>query len=152
MGLADLPDHDPRPLTEQLAKPRKGTAVLERETRRAEHKAAEDEVIAEAKRLDGHRCRWPEHHKCRGGLEGAHVFKHRGMGGNPAGDLTTVDKVLTVCAWIHRRGPETIDGKDLRVDAETNQGTRGPCSFWRRTDRGWVMVAREVLPFVVERD
>ena len=109
-------------------------------------------MIADAKRLGGYRCRWPEAHKCRGGLEGAHVFQHRGMGGNPEGDRTALESILTVCAWIHRRGPESIDGKDLKVEAETEQGTRGPCSFWRRTDQGWHLVAREVLPFVYERD
>lgn len=133
-------------------KPRRGTALLERESRKAERKAAEDAVIAEAKALDGFRCRWPEVHKCRGGLEGAHVFQHRGMGGNPEGDRTTVETILTVCAWVHRRGPETIDGKDLKVEAETNQGTRGPCSFWRSHGDRWHLVAREVMPFVYERD
>lgn len=132
-------------------KPSKGTALLERESRKREHKAAEDAVIAEAKRIDG-RCRWPEAHKCRGGLEGAHVFQHRGMGGNPEGDRTTVESILTVCAWIHRRGPESIDGKDLKVEAETAEGTRGPCAFWRQTAEGWHLVAREVLPHVTERD
>lgn len=152
MGLADLPDHDSRPLAEQLAKPRRGTALLDREATKQARKNREDEVIADAKRLDGYRCRWPEAHKCRGGLEGAHVFQHRGMGGNPAGDRTTVDKILTVCAWIHRRGPETIDGGDLEVEAETPQGTRGPCSFWRRSVGGRHLIAREVLPGVTERD
>lgn len=133
-------------------KPKRGTAVLERESRKAARKSTEDEVIAEAKALDGYRCRWPEAHKCRGGLEGAHVFQHRGIGGNPAGDRTTVETILPVCAWIHRRGPETIDGKDLKVEAETERGTRGPCSFWRRGADGFEMVAREVMPFVYERD
>lgn len=136
----------------QFPKPSKGSALLEREARKNALKKAEDDVIAEAKALDGFRCRWPEVHKCRGGLEGAHVFQHRGMGGNPEGDRTTVNTILSVCAWIHRRGPETIDGKDLKVEAETPQGTRGPCSFWRRTETGWHEIAREVMPFVYARD
>jgi len=133
-------------------KPSRGTALLEREHRKAALKAEEDAVIADAKRLDGFRCRWPEQHKCRGGLEGAHVFLHRGMGGNPAGDRTTVEAILTVCAWIHRRGPESIDGKQLKVEAETAQGTRGPCAYYRSTPDGWHMVARERAPFIYERD
>ena len=133
-------------------KPARGTALLERELRKSERKAAEDAAIREAKQRDGYRCRWPEKHKCRGELEGAHVFLHRGMGGNPAGDRTAPELVLPVCAWMHRRGSESIDGKDLKVDAETAAGTAGPCSFWRRTERGWHLVAREILPFVYERD
>lgn len=134
-------------------KPERGSARLEREKRKADQKAAEDAVIAEAKALDSFRCRWAGRHKCRGPLEGAHVFQHRGMGGNPEGDRTTVDKILTVCAWIHRLGPRTIDGGDLRVVAESDKGTRGPCSFWRETpDGAWFMVARERAPFVYERD
>lgn len=134
-------------------KPARGTALLEREKRTAERKAFEDAVIAEAKKLDGNRCRWPEKHKCRGELEGAHVFQHRGMGGNPALDRTTVDAILTVCAWIHRRGPESIDGKQLKVEAETSQGTRGPLSFWRQGEDGaYYLVAREVRCGEIERD
>lgn len=133
-------------------KPKRGTALLEREARTATRKAAEDKIIAEAKALDGYRCRWPEAHKCRGGLEGSHVFRHRGIGGNPAGDRTTVESILSVCAWIHRRGPETIDGGDLKVEAETAQGTRGPCSFWRSDGKGKHLIAREVLPFVFDRE
>lgn len=150
MGLADLPtlDNDPRPLR---PKPARGSARLEREKTRAEAKAAEDEVIKAAKTLDG-RCRWPEHHKCRGGLEGAHVFQHRGMGGNPEGDRTTVESILTVCAWIHRQGPESIDGKQLKVEALSPLGTRGPLAFYRETERGWHVVASETAPFIYERD
>lgn len=135
----------------QFPKPKKGTALLDRERTKAAQKAAEDEVIAEAKKLDG-RCRWPEAHKCRGQLEGAHVFQHRGMGGNPAGDRTTPGDILTVCAWIHRQGPASIDGKDLKVEALTDRGTRGPCVFWRQGESGWYVVAQERAPFLYERD
>ena len=137
-----------------LQKPARGTALLEREARKNKRKADEDAAILAAKVRDGFKCRWPEKHKCRGDLEGAHVFLHRGMGGNPAGDRTAPELILPVCAWIHRRGPESIDGKDLKVEAETEQGTQGPCTFWRRSEQeqGWYLVAREVLPFVYERD
>ena len=134
-------------------KPKKGTALLERETRKAERKAAEDEAILAAKQRDGFKCRWPEKHKCRGELEGAHVFQHRGMGGNPEGDRTAPHLILSVCAWIHRRGPVSIDGKQLKVEAETDRGTDGPCSFWKQDEAGeWFLVARERVPFAYERD
>lgn len=132
-------------------KPAKGSARLEREKAHAELKAAEDAIIAEAKKRDG-RCRWPEAHRCRGPLDGAHVFQHRGMGGNPAGDRTTVEAILTVCRWIHRSGPESIDGKQLKVEALSADGCNGALSFWRDTERGWHCVATERMPFAYERD
>lgn len=119
-----------------LVKPARGTARLERKARKAQAKQQEDEAIAAAKKRDHRRCRWPRKHECRGGLEGAHVFKHRGMGGNPAGDLTTRATILTVCAEIHRLGPESIDGKQLKVVAETPCGTDGILSFWRKNGDG----------------
>jgi hypothetical protein len=151
-AIRNLPTLADQPRKAQ-PKPERGTAQLAREKVKAERKATEDEAILAAKQRDGFRCRWPEAHKCRGGLEGAHVFQHRGMGGNPAGDRTTPELILPLCAWMHRRGPESIDGKQLKVEALTDQGTRGPCVFYRQApDGSYFVVAQERVPFAYERD
>lgn len=131
----------------------RGSYVLDREKVKAERKQAEHQHIADAKKRDGYRCRWPEVHKCRFDLEGAHVFQHRGMGGDPSGERTDISLILTVCGWIHRRGPESIDGKQLKVEAETPDGTNGPLSFWKRDERGdYYCIGKERSIGVIDRD
>lgn len=54
--------------------------------------------MTQAKVRDGYRCR-----ACGAqGVEGAHLRDgHRGMGGNPAGDRTTREKIITLCPTHH---------------------------------------------------
>jgi hypothetical protein len=108
-----------------LPKPARGSHVLEREAKRAEYEKALDEAKRRAKRRDGARCRWPEVHKCRGGLEGAHL-KDASLGGAPH-----AMNIVTLCAWIHRSGPESIHGKQLAIEHETAYGADGPLAFYR---------------------
>jgi len=111
----------------RLQKPMRGAGVLEREAARAAERTAEATAIKEAKAREGYRCRWPEEHTCRGLLEGAHLVDKSRGGENVR------HNIWAVCAWLHRRGPESIHGKQLKVDAETERGTDGPLSFWRQT-------------------
>lgn len=134
-------------------KPAKGSHVLEREAKRNRLVALEDAAKKAAKIRDGYKCRWPSEHVCRGDLEGAHIFEDKKMGGDH-GRLSKSSWLLTVCAWIHRRGPESIHGKDLRVTADTPKGADGPCSFWKK-EKGahrFTLVAREVRIGQLERD
>ena len=133
----------------RFTKPAKGTALLERETKKARRKALEQLVAKLVKRRDG-RCRWPEKHICRGGLEAAHL-DGKGMGGDH-GLRTYAENEVTLCAWLHRRGPESLHGGQLRIDKDTAAGANGPLSFWRQTETGWHLVAREVAPFSYEKD
>ena len=120
--------------------------MLEREAIAAAALTLERKVKAEVRRLDG-RCRWPEVHKCRCGLEAAHLVD-ASLGG-----LMAIENLILVCGWIHRRGPESIHGKQLQIEANTARGARGPCSFYRQDDHGgYYLIAREVRPGQIERD
>jgi hypothetical protein len=143
----------PDDLAERLKKPARGSAILDREDAAAKAEAIERREKTAAKKRDG-RCRWPEKHTCRGGaLEAAHIKDASLMGPMEAANL------VTVCPWIHRRGPESIHGKQLKVEAETARGAYGPLSFWRQTREFdalgqpvYFLIAREIAPFRYERD
>lgn len=133
-------------LAGRLKKPARGSHVLERERIAAKAKAHEIEVKKAVKARDG-KCRWPETHKCRGGLEAAHI--HDASLGGPMESYNLV----VLCAWIHRRGPESVHGKQLQVYMDTMDGADGPLSFWKQADDGsYYMVKRETSPFVYEKD
>jgi hypothetical protein len=130
-----------------LPKPTRGSAVLEREKHRAEREKAEREAKLAAKARDGFRCRWPLTHKCRGGLEAAHILD-ASLGGacEPA-------NLVSLCAWLHRRGPESIHGKQLKVEPMTHHHANGPLQFWRKDEDGsFYLVAEERSVGIVERD
>jgi hypothetical protein len=147
MTVSDLfyrPQGQPKPL--------RGSSTLAREEKRTTAQKQEADAKAEAKQRDGFKCRWPEPHKCRGPLEGAHIVDKSLGGANVA------ENIVTVCRWIHRAGPESIHGKQLRVDTETPAGANAGLSFWRRDARvdllgqpTYHMVALETAPFVLER-
>lgn len=146
-------NHEYEYFDSRLAKPEKGSVILAREKDDAERLKQEREVAAEVKRRDG-RCRWPEAHKCRGGaLEAAHIVDKSLVG------ATSTENEITLCPWIHRRGPESIHGKQLKVEKETPAGANGPCSFWRQTGEFdalgqpiYYLVARERAIGILERD
>lgn len=110
------------------AKPERGSATLAREKDDKDRLAHEREVAKQVKERDEYRCRWPEVHKCRGPLEAAHIVD-KSLGG-----ATAPENELAVCRWIHRAGPESIHGKQLKVEKESADGANGYLTFWRRTD------------------
>jgi hypothetical protein len=128
-------------------KPSRGSLILEREAAAAKALEIERREKAAAKKRDG-RCRWPEKHTCRGGeLEAAHI-EDASLGG-----ALDRQNLVTLCPWVHRRGPASIHGKQLRIDVETERGADGPLSFWRKGENGvFFLVARETAPFRYERD
>lgn len=135
------------PWTEPHFKPQRGSLALEREEEKAKALDKERKAKAAARRFQP-RCRWPEPHTCRFSLECAHI-KDASLGGE-----MVAENLVRFCAWIHRRGPESIHGKQLKVEAETARGSRGPLSFWRQLldGSGYYLVARETEPYVIERD
>lgn len=106
-------------------KPPRGQHVLDREAARADYEAKLDAAKKAAKKRDGFVCRWPEVHKCRGLLEGAHLVD-ASLGGLPERK-----NIVTLCAWIHRRGPASIHGKQLHLEVETADEADGPLAFYR---------------------
>lgn len=134
-------------------KPAKGSGILAREQDDAARLAKEREVALAVKKRDG-RCRWPEAHKCRGGaLEAAHVVNK-----SQQGETSTANEI-TLCPWLHRRGPESLHGQQLKIEPETAAGCNGPVSFWRQSGTYdalgqpvYYLVAREIRRGEVERD
>lgn len=141
------------PWTEAHFKRERGAAILAREQADADRIAKERKVAKLVKDRDG-RCRWPEAHKCRGGaLEAAHIADK-----SLRGETSTANEI-TLCPWIHRRGPQSIHGKQLKVEVDTPRGADGPVSFWRQSGEYdalgqpiYYLVARETSCGVVERD
>jgi hypothetical protein len=135
----------PFPLVPQPRIPR-GSRILKREEERARAKVTERVEKKKAKARDG-RCRWPEKHRCRGGLEAAHI-KDASLGGE-----MHHANLVTVCAWLHRQGPESIHGKQLKVACETSAGANGPLAFYRQSlDGSYDCVRREIAPFLYAKD
>lgn len=127
-------------------KPVRGQLVLDREAERADLAKIEDREKKAARRRDGG-CRWPEKHKCRGLLEAAHI-RDASLGGD-------MDRrnLVTLCAWLHRRGPVSVHGKQLRVEAETSAGADGPLAFYQQgVDGRMYLVAREIAIRQYEKD
>lgn len=139
----------PGPGSQPCPKPQRGQAMLDREQAKADALAVERREKTAARKRDG-RCRWPEVHKCRGGLESAHL-----VDASLGGPMHRTN-LVTLCAWIHRRGPESIHGKQLMMQRESRAGASGPLSFWRRSAEPgsdfFYLVARETQPFEIERD
>lgn len=134
---------NPELTAEDLRKPARGEYRLKQLADRRAHKAAEDKVMAEAKRRDGNKCRWPG---CA--FKGLHVdcahLEHRKMGGNKAGDKTKRHKLIALCIRHH----DQFDGRTLPeidvVPTNPQQGTDGLCGFYVRNESGqWEHVATE---------
>jgi hypothetical protein len=107
-------------------KPMRGEAMLERRQRRREVTTHEDKEMRAAKRRDKV-CRYPlcEYRTQKLSLHACHL-KHRGMGGNPKGDRTTRDTLITLCARHHG----LFDAGQLDIQVMTDRGTDGPCGFY----------------------
>jgi len=56
--------------------------------------------------------------------------EHKGMGGNPAGDRSTPDKMLLLCAARHRENRVSIDNKTLRWSIIGRDAAGHPLIAW----------------------
>jgi hypothetical protein len=134
-----------------LWKPSRGSYALDREEARGILEEKEQIAKHGAKLRDGG-CRWPERHQCRGDLEGAHIFEDKKMGGDH-GRLSERRHIMTLCAWMHRKGPESIHGKQIKVEPMNEaEGADGPCRFLRDGKDGWYVVAEEIAIGRIARD
>lgn len=107
--------------------PRSGK--IDRHNRRVEAKSKEDAKKAEVRRRD-RGCRFPEcgckRYRLR--LEVSHS-RHKGMGGNPAGDRSEAALMVQLCDWRHQRGRIAVDRGTLRWRAQTDEGANGPIAW-----------------------
>jgi hypothetical protein len=86
--------------------------------------------------------------------------KHRGMGGNPAGDRTVPELMVLVCSARHRENRIAMDRGTLAWRPLTDQGANGPIAWEIDCDalepsmagiyRGWRQLARERAIHVYE--
>lgn len=137
--------------TGPMFKQPRGAAKLAKEKDDRDETAAEILVKGDVKARDK-KCRWPGRHKCRGGLEAAHIID-----ASRGGEMSTKNLVL-LCKWQHRSGPESIHGKELEIRILTKKGADGPLSFHRKrfseTRHGeytWQTVGKETAPGVLEK-
>lgn len=103
--------------------------------KKAEKKKKTDRKTKERQSMDVARkadrgCRFPLCGCKKLGLrvEVAHL-RHRGMGGNPKGDRTQPDNVISLCTHRHQHGPVSLHKGTLRVEPLTTEGTRGRVMF-----------------------
>lgn len=134
-----------------LAKPAKGSALLERRGKRAEIRTHEQTEKAKVVKRDGAKvCRLvpncPEKEK----FETAHLDA-KGMGGDH-GIRTTADRMIRACLF-HHQGVWSLHSMKLRVECLTDRGTDGPIEVWGHDANGQeYMVKRESAAGVLERD
>jgi hypothetical protein len=116
-------------------KPLRGEYRLECTGKKRSRKLAEDKTMAQAKRRDGNKCRWPRCVYKELVIECAHL-DHRKMGGNPAGDKTQRHKLIALCVRHH----DQFDGRalpDIAIEpVNAKDGTDGPCAYYVRGESG----------------
>lgn len=92
--------------------------------------------------------------------------KHKGMGGNPAGDRSAPELMLLLCKWRHQDAPISRDRETLLTKYLSDEKNDGPIQWLIDTDElgrlapslrrllptfgGFVELATEIEPFVYE--
>ena len=111
-----------------LSKPAKGSALLARRARAERRRAEARTIMREARHRDGDRCQFPgcAYRAMSMPIDVCHL-RHRGMGGNPAGDRTTRQTLITLCRVHHGQ----YDAADFDIRPLQTCGTDGPCEFVR---------------------
>lgn len=123
--MPDLTNTWPPRWTGPAFKAPRGTRVLAKEKTEREETDDEIEIKKLVRLREGYKCRWPEKHKCRGGLEVIH-FVDRSLGGE-----FVTENLWLGCKWIHRTGPKSIHSKDLAVEPiDPKRGCDGPFKFY----------------------
>jgi len=133
-------------------KPLAATRRLAKKRKRLELKNSEGKNKGVVRRRDLHRCRFPLC-GCRLfglRLEVSHV-RHKGMGGNPAGDRSTPGSMVLLCVQRHQDGAVSRHRGTIRARYLTSKEFNGPvawevdletCGFPKARAR-WFEVARE---------
>lgn len=136
-----------------FAKGSKGDAWVERRARRDAMAEYEDREKTKVRKRDL-RCRWPHCANClahRPPLDVAHVCGAKGMGGDH-GTRSSAQQMMLIDHVTHL-ATGGIEQHGKWVEPLTPEGTDGPCEFWQRDAHGRpFLVARELAPFIYERD
>lgn len=112
---------------------RTATKVAKHRGRMASQKKERDHK-AEAKKRDGYRCRFPLCGCSRiklaleARIESSHD-KHKGSGGNPAGDRSVAALLMTLCKHRHQDGAVSRHKGTLRSRYLTDQQNNGPVAW-----------------------
>jgi hypothetical protein len=112
-----------------LTKPARGTALLDKHTRRAKVVTHEKRIMQQARKRDKGRCRLPACEFWSLPVDVCHE-QHRGMGGNAKGDRTHLAGLICLCRKHHGQ----YDTGELTITALTLKGFSGVCQFrshWR---------------------
>jgi hypothetical protein len=98
--------------------------------RRAKLVNNEKENKKTSKKRDGYRCRFPlcGCRKLGLRLDSSH-WQHKGPGGDPKGQRSEPDNLVTLCSHRHKDGPVSIDKHTLRPVFLTSRGYDGPIAW-----------------------
>lgn len=55
--------------------------------------------------------------------------RHKGIGGNPAGDRSTTALMILLCAWRHQEAPVSRHAGTMKTRYLTDAGNDGPVAF-----------------------
>lgn len=138
----------------------KGPTARARAARARWLRDREHQHKVKAKFRDGLRCRFPLcrcwHPLCgrKGALTSSHD-DHKGMGGDPTGERSLPECLITLCKWRHQDAPISRHAGTLRTRYLTLAKNDGPVAWeiaaaalglsWSGPSAGgWVEVAREV--------
>lgn len=114
--------------------------------KRAENKNKEE--VRERDRV----CRFPlcPCHQFNLFLEVSHR-EHKGMGGDPTGELSQPWRMILVCNWRHKESQWSIDKETIRWVPLTDRGSNGPVRWEAYLGGGWRELAIEVEPGEIDR-
>jgi hypothetical protein len=118
---------DPADVARRLAKRKRGQTLLDHRDKTAKEKAAEQKLMRQCLALDERKCRVPrcEYAGRKLPIDPCHKI-HRGIGGNPKGDRTTLETLIALCRVHHGE----YDHGELEIDEQTPKGFRGPCDYY----------------------
>lgn len=141
-------------------KPSRTARKIEERKTKLSRRRDEDNAKRDARKRD-RACRFPMCGCKRLGLplEVSHD-EHKGMGGNPAGDRSTPEKLVLLCNHRHQFGRISRHAGTMKAMPHSSvQGYNGPVSWYVRRDeipdevvpaalfgQEWVCVADEVSP------
>lgn len=126
MSLDFIPRQDELEIKAE-PKPRRGAKLLDHRDKTDKEKAHEKKLMIACLRLDEHKCRIPrcEYASRKLPIDPCHKV-HRGMGGNPKGDRTTLPTLIALCRCHH----DDYDHGRVEIDELTPQGFRGRCDYY----------------------
>ena len=111
-----------------LQKPMKGEALLDSRQRRADRVAQEQREMQAALHRDQRRCRFQPcvYEPKKLPIDPCHQ-QHRGMGGDPSGERTTRESIVSLCRVHHGM----YDRGEIDVQPRTDRGFDDVCDLYQ---------------------